>query len=153
MLGMPCEPNGHDDGIGTTSLRRAGHAGSMARRPEMAVRATPLAVLNEVPGIIRLMELSGEPANRIDGMMRRSVVSLAAMVLMPCCAPARATDAYPFDGRWQTTVSCAAARDALGYSFRFISEVKNGSFRGLHGVEGQSGSLLITGTIAPDGTG
>jgi hypothetical protein len=81
------------------------------------------------------------------------MVSLAALAFTLRCTPALATDPYPFDGQWQTTVSCAAVRDALGYSFRFISEVKNGSFRGIHGIDGQSGSLLITGTIAPDGTG
>jgi hypothetical protein len=59
----------------------------------------------------------------------------------------------PFDGKWQTTVSCEASRDALGYSFRFISEIKNGALRGLHGSEGKAGSLLIEGKVSPDGTG
>ena len=58
-----------------------------------------------------------------------------------------------FDGKWLTTVSCEAARDALGYSFRFVSEVKNGKFRGLHGTEGKPGSLLVEGTVSSDGTG
>jgi hypothetical protein len=34
-----------------------------------------------------------------------------------------------FDGKWLTTVSCEAARDALGYSFRFVSEIKDGNLR------------------------
>lgn len=58
-----------------------------------------------------------------------------------------------FDGKWQTTVSCSAARDALGYSFRFISEVKDGNLRGLHGTEGEPSSLLIEGKIDVDGNG
>src|SRR5580700_3656198 len=58
-----------------------------------------------------------------------------------------------FDGKWLTTVSCQGARDALGYSFRFVSEVKNGKFRGLHGTEGKPSSLLIEGTVSADGTG
>jgi hypothetical protein len=58
-----------------------------------------------------------------------------------------------FDGKWLTTVSCQGARDALGYSFRFMSEVKNGNFRGLHGTEGKPSSLLIEGTVSADGTG
>jgi len=58
-----------------------------------------------------------------------------------------------FDGKWLTTVSCASARDALGYSFRFTSEVKDSNLRGLHGTEGQPSSLLIEGKIEADGTG
>jgi len=57
-----------------------------------------------------------------------------------------------FDGKWLTTVSCEASRDALGYSFRFVSEVKNGNLRGLHGTEGQPSSLLIEGKIEADGS-
>ncbi len=58
-----------------------------------------------------------------------------------------------FDGKWLTTVSCEAARDALGYSFRFVSEVKDGKLRGLRGKENEPSSLLIEGTIADDGAG
>ncbi len=58
-----------------------------------------------------------------------------------------------FDGKWLTTVSCSAARDALGYSYRFVSEVKDGNFRGLHGTEGQPSSLLIEGKVSDEGTG
>ncbi len=57
-----------------------------------------------------------------------------------------------FDGKWLTTVSCAGTRGALGYSYRFESEVKDGNFHGLHGTEGQPGSLLIDGKIEADGT-
>ena len=57
-----------------------------------------------------------------------------------------------FDGKWLTTVSCEASRDALGYSYRFVSEVKDGNLRGVHGAEGKPGSLLIEGKIAADGT-
>ena len=58
-----------------------------------------------------------------------------------------------FDGKWLTTVSCAAARDALGYSYRFVSEVKDGNFRGLHGTEGEPSSLLLEGKIDSQGVG
>ena len=79
--------------------------------------------------------------------------------LLPVCAlillPELSAAAGPrrFDGTWQTTVSCAAARDALGYSFRFISTVKDGVLHGLHGAAGQPSSLQIDGTIEADGTG
>ena len=39
-----------------------------------------------------------------------------------------------------------------GYSFRFVSEVKDGKLRGLHGTEGEPSSLLIEGKIEADGT-
>jgi hypothetical protein len=58
-----------------------------------------------------------------------------------------------FDGKWQTTVSCEGARGALGYSYRFVSEVKDGNLRGLHGTEGEPSSLLIEGKIDAEGTG
>jgi len=58
-----------------------------------------------------------------------------------------------FDGKWLTTVSCASARDALGYSFRFTSEVRDSNLRGVHGTEGQPSSLLIEGKIEADGSG
>jgi hypothetical protein len=64
-----------------------------------------------------------------------------------------AEDNQRFDGMWQTTVSCAAARDALGYSFRFVSTVKDGVFHGLHGAAGEPGSLQIDGKIGADGVG
>ena len=51
-----------------------------------------------------------------------------------------------FDGKWQTTVSCEPSRGALGFSYQFISEVKDGKFHGLRGKEGEPSSLLIEGT-------
>jgi hypothetical protein len=63
-----------------------------------------------------------------------------------------AADTQSFDGSWLTTVSCDAARDALGYSYQFVSIVRNGVLHGLHGTEGQPSSLKIDGAIAPDGT-
>jgi hypothetical protein len=72
-----------------------------------------------------------------------------ALIFLPAVALAE----EPFDGKWRTTVSCEAARDALGYSFRFVSEVKNGKLRGLYGTEGKPSSLLIEGTIGSDGAG
>ena len=76
---------------------------------------------------------------------------VCALLLLPEVSLAAGTQR--FDGTWQTTVSCAAARDALGYSFRFISTVKDGVLHGLHGTAGQPSSLQIDGTIEVDGTG
>lgn len=83
--------------------------------------------------------------------MRGATVLLTAIAMM--ALPSHLVAGERFDGKWLTTVSCAAARDALGYSFRFVSEVKDGNMRGLHGTEGEPSSLLIEGKIEPDGTG
>lgn len=76
---------------------------------------------------------------------------VCALLFMPGVSLAAGTQR--FDGTWQTTVSCAPARDALGYSFRFISTVKDGVLHGLHGTAGQASSLQIDGRIEADGTG
>ena len=75
--------------------------------------------------------------------------ALAALTLL--VSPRASLAGESFDGKWLTTVSCEASRDALGYSYRFVSEVKDGKFRGLHGTEGQPGSLLIDGKIEANG--
>jgi hypothetical protein len=83
--------------------------------------------------------------------MRYARNILSALVLLVLPNLFFASDTQRFDGKWLTTVSCPAARDALGYSYQFISTVKNGVLRGLHGTEGEPGSLEIDGTIPPDG--
>jgi len=82
--------------------------------------------------------------------MRSATKFLLPIALVLLSGTAHAAE--PFDGKWLTLVSCAAARDALGYSYRFVSEVKDGNLRGLHGVEGKPSSLLIEGKVASDGT-
>lgn len=77
------------------------------------------------------------------------IALMIALSLLPNLASA--AEANHFDGMWQTTVSCAAARDALGYSFRFVSTVENGVFHGVHGTAGEPGSLQIDGRIGADG--
>jgi hypothetical protein len=81
--------------------------------------------------------------------LRYTVPAVLVLALLP--GVLSVADAQSFDGAWITTVSCDAARDALGYSYRFVSIVKNGALHGLHGTEGQPSSLQIDGTIAPDG--
>jgi hypothetical protein len=76
---------------------------------------------------------------------------LVGLCLMLQPSTASASDTQRFDGMWQTTVSCSASRDALGYSFRFVSTVKDGVFRGVHGTAGEPGSLQIDGKIGADG--
>jgi hypothetical protein len=91
--------------------------------------------------------------------MWNSFLPLTAVVLLLLPSPSISQDRSEspdhttrFDGKWQTTVSCEPSRGALGFSYRFISEVRQGNFHGLRGVEGQPSSLLIDGTINDDGT-
>jgi hypothetical protein len=87
--------------------------------------------------------------NLYKNAQRGAMLLLAAGML--AVSPAATLAGENFDGKWMTTVSCEAARDALGYSFRFVSEVKDGRLRGLRGTEGQPSSLLIEGKIDADG--
>jgi hypothetical protein len=77
--------------------------------------------------------------------------SLAALALLGMARAAGA--ASPYDGSWVTTVSCAAARDALGYSFRFVSTVTDGAIHGQRGEPGKPSSFQIDGRLGPDGSG
>lgn len=83
--------------------------------------------------------------------MRYARTILSALVLMLLPNFLFASDTQRFDGKWLTTVSCPNVRDALGFSFQFVSTVRDGVFHGLHGTEGEPGSLQIDGTIPPDG--
>ncbi len=83
-------------------------------------------------------------------MHQTRILSLALLVTL-LSSLSFANDAQKFDGNWLTTVSCANYRDALGFSYQFASTVKDGVFHGVHGTEGEPGSLVIDGAIPPDG--
>jgi hypothetical protein len=82
---------------------------------------------------------------------RSSMLLLAAVAWGVATAQPQAPNKR-FDGKWQTTVSCEPLRGALGFSYRFASEIKGGSFHGLHGVEDEPGFLLVEGAIEDDGS-
>jgi hypothetical protein len=83
--------------------------------------------------------------------MRYDRICVAALLLILPSRAVLAQNATSFDGKWLTTVSCANYHDALGYSYQFLSTVKDGALHGVHGTEGEPGSLVIDGTIASDG--
>jgi hypothetical protein len=60
-------------------------------------------------------------------------------------------DIHPFDGTWDTILSCTNNSGAYGYSDRFRSEIKEGMLHGEHGTKGQPGWLEINGKIKLDG--
>jgi hypothetical protein len=62
-----------------------------------------------------------------------------------------ADDTRPFDGVWNTSLTCSTTLGALGYSYQFTSTVKNGVLHGERLVKGQPGWLELDGTIQPDG--
>jgi hypothetical protein len=85
-------------------------------------------------------------------------ILIGALALLPLAVlaqdgPGDHPHSNRFDGKWQTTVSCDASRGALGFSYRFLGEIKDGNFHGLHGTEGEPGYLLVNGSIEDDGTG
>jgi hypothetical protein len=80
--------------------------------------------------------------------MRIAVVSVVAMMV-----GLTAAQAGPFDGAWSTTLNCPKAADgALGYSFKFVSHIKDGALHGQYGTSGQPASLTIDGKVADDGS-
>jgi len=73
---------------------------------------------------------------------------LATLSLVSLCA----ADEHPFDGVWETTVSCENAAGALGYSYRFDSNVKDDVLHGEKGEKGKPGWFQLDGKISPAGT-
>ena len=79
------------------------------------------------------------------------LVYLAALLLS--CSPVFAqSKPSPFDGKWQTTLTCPAKGNTLGYTWQFTSAVDNGALKGEHGAPGEPGYLLLEGKIAADGS-
>jgi hypothetical protein len=60
--------------------------------------------------------------------------------------------AQPFEGIWDTILSCPNTQGALGYSFEFDSRVQNGMLHGEKGTKGQPGWLQIDGSVMADGS-
>ena len=82
--------------------------------------------------------------------MRRLGVGVC-LLLAPLAAGADDAPATSFDGVWNTIVSCQNASGAYGYSFEFLSTVKQGVLHGEKGKQGEPGWLKLDGKIAADG--
>lgn len=83
--------------------------------------------------------------------MKRPVFLLICGLLLTSNA-SRASEPNPYDGTWDTVLSCSNTEGALGYSFKFPSIVKDSMLHGEKGTKGQPGWLQIQGKIQPDGT-
>lgn len=116
----------------------------------MPARTSGAGLLFDLPG-----RTGDQHATPVSGGEAMFGIQLRLVALLLTAAPiaASALDLKDFDGDWTTTVSCAAARDALGYSFQFVSVVKDGVLHGVRGKEGEPSSLRIDGTITADGEG
>lgn len=83
--------------------------------------------------------------------MRRTLGPSIFLALMFLNRAQGAIDTAPFDGVWNTTLTCSMTAGALPYSYQFQSAVKDGVLHGEKGVKGAPGWLELDGTIQPDG--
>lgn len=72
-------------------------------------------------------------------------------MLLPGASWSAPENTRPFDGNWLTTISCPNAAGALGYSYQFPAQVKDGVLHGERYSAGQPGWLMLDGRIQPDG--
>jgi len=85
-------------------------------------------------------------------MNKKAILSLGVTIALGCASFARADDKYPFDGTWDTVLSCTNSTGALGYSFKFPSIVKEGVLHGEKGSKGEPGWLSLDGKVFRDGS-
>jgi len=85
--------------------------------------------------------------------MRRMTALIAMLAwLLPGVSQSAAENTGSFDGNWLTTISCPNAAGALGYSYQFPTQIRNGVLRGEHLVAGHPGWLMLSGRIQQDGS-
>jgi hypothetical protein len=65
--------------------------------------------------------------------------------------PVAVSDVRRFDGKWLVTNSCKPTADAPGFAWQFLANVKDGVFKGVHGVVGKPDSIVFEGMIKADG--
>ena len=81
--------------------------------------------------------------------MRTSALflSVLAFVLLPASIAADR-----FDGNWQTKLTCPARGNTEGYTWQFVSVIKDGALHAERGAAGEPGYLQIEGKVAQDGS-
>ena len=57
-----------------------------------------------------------------------------------------------FDGKWDTTLTCPDKGKTSGYTWKFVSTIKDGVLHGERGAAGQPGSFTLDGKVGDDGT-
>jgi class 3 adenylate cyclase len=77
------------------------------------------------------------------------VAAAPAAAAAPSVGPGSAAR---FDGAWNVTIVCQQTADgALGFTYDFVAQVKDGYLRGDQGVDGNPGWLSLQGQIQADG--
>lgn len=85
-------------------------------------------------------------------MFRTACLSISIAITAAATSGAQEKEVKnPFDGTWDTTVSCPNNSGAFGYSNRFSSLVKDGSLHGEHGTKGQPGWFELNGQVKLEG--
>jgi hypothetical protein len=79
------------------------------------------------------------------------ILALAAILAAPAFLGA-AGDNNPFDGTWDTVLSCENTAGAQGDSFKFPSVVKDGVLHAEKGSKGKPGWLQLDGKVLADGS-
>src|ERR1700730_14999856 len=79
-----------------------------------------------------------------------AVVVVSAVVLSPPTVLAQ--DAGRFDGTWSVTLVCPTDNTALGYTYHFSAQVKNGVLHGQRAAPGTPGWVVIDDQIRSDGS-
>ncbi len=93
-----------------------------------------------------------QTSHSTDGRVKKFFVPTTCLVLCYLGSARAYGSENPFDGVWDTVLSCNNSNGALGYSFEFDSTVRNSTLHGEKGVKDQPGWLQLDGNIAPDGS-
>ena len=56
-----------------------------------------------------------------------------------------------FDGKWDTTLTCPDKGKTSGYTWKFVSTIKNGVLHGDRGTAGQPGWFALDGKVGDEG--
>jgi len=80
-----------------------------------------------------------------------ALISALPLVLLGISRSA-AENVRSFDGNWLATISCPNAAGALGYSYQFPAQIRDGVLRGEHLAAGHPGWLMLNGSIRQDGS-
>jgi len=78
------------------------------------------------------------------------ILALASALSAPAFLHAAGDN--PFDGAWDTVLSCENTAGAQGYSFKFASVVKDGALHAEKGTKGKPGWLQLDGKVLTDGS-
>ncbi len=81
--------------------------------------------------------------------MHKSTRLLIVLVLV--CFPGTGIAGERFDGKWDTTLTCPDKGKTSGYTWNFMSTIKDGVLHGERGTAGQPGWFSLDGKVGDDG--